>query len=507
MVFPSPFITLRGVSIRKTEKTVLKNLDWIIHESEHWAIVGPNGAGKTTLAEAIAGKGVVAKGEIQYHTQQKSGKLPGRVHMPGIELVSTETLQPLLRSSARYYQQRFNSLDAESAPLVREILVAQSASAEEISQMEEWASLLEIQPLLDRRLIKLSNGETKRVLLAKALLRRPALLILDNPFIGLDSQAREMLKTIINRITQSGTQLLLVASAAEELPEAITHVLQLENGRVTGMHDKEAFLRQTGEKHILYKSPLSDEALLPLLEPKIPDFSTAVRMQGVKVTYNGTNVLDCVDWTVLAGEKWALLGPNGSGKSTLLSLINGDNPQAYANDIGLFDRQRGSGESIWEIKRQIGFVSPELHLYYPPGISCLQVVASGHFDRIGGESSAFFRPYSPEQTTRTHTCFQALSIQPLMVQPFSRVSTGEQRLVLLARALVKNPPLLILDEPCQGLDFQHRERFNALVDRICSHPRRTLIYVTHYDDEIPACVTRILRLDKGKVVADTALLD
>ena len=218
-------------------------------------------------------------------------------------------------------------------------------------------------------------------------------------------------------------------------------------------------------------------------------------MRAVNAVYGGKKVLANIHWTVRKGEKWALRGPNGSGKSTLLSLITGDNPQAYANDLTLFDRPRGSGESIWDIKRRIGFVSPELHAHYTTPVPCWQVVASGYFESVGLHS-----PCTEPQKERIGACLGFLGIRHLGEELFTRISAGEQRMVLLARALVKDPPLLILDEPCQGLDRQHTEAFKSLVEHACRSAHRTLIYVTHYAGEIPGCVEKILRLDAGRVV-------
>ncbi|WP_439580986.1 ABC transporter ATP-binding protein [Dyadobacter bucti] len=197
------------------------------------------------------------------------------------------------------------------------------------------------------------------------------------------------------------------------------------------------------------------------------------------------------------GEKWALSGANGSGKSTLLSIITADNPQRFANDFELFDQKRGGvGASIWDIKQKIGHVSPELHLYFPRNTTVFKTIASGFFDATG----VFFKKLSDTQIERVHEVAELLHVHDLIEKDFSQLSKGQQRMVLLARALVKNPPLLILDEPCQGLDTEAIEYFKSVVDAICDTPERTLIYVSHYPEEIPGCVTKTLRLSKGKVM-------
>jgi molybdate transport system ATP-binding protein len=218
-------------------------------------------------------------------------------------------------------------------------------------------------------------------------------------------------------------------------------------------------------------------------------------MKHVKVQYGEHLILDDVNWIVKPNEKWALLGHNGAGKSTLLSLITGDNPQAYSNELYLFDRKRGSGESIWDIKRKIGFVSPELHQYFKAGSNCQQVVVSGFYDIIGST-----RAGTPEQQEHAASWMDILGIADHMKLPFTGVPESVQRLTLLARALVKEPPLLIFDEPCQGLDVQQKEHFKQVIDTLCNIMDLTLIFVTHYQEEIPSAVTKVLKLEKGRSI-------
>jgi molybdate transport system ATP-binding protein len=219
-------------------------------------------------------------------------------------------------------------------------------------------------------------------------------------------------------------------------------------------------------------------------------------MEAVSVCYDGVQVLSGVSWTVRAGERWVLLGPNGAGKTTLLSLILGDNPQAYANRISLFGQPRGSGESIWEIKARIGWVAPELESYIPPRTPCLDVACSGFFDSVG-----LFRPPTPGQRAAAAGLMERIGLRSLAAAPFGSVSGGQKRAVLVARALVKKPALLVLDEPCQGLDAAQRERILALVDSQAAGGGTALIYVTHDPLALPRSTTHLLRLEAGQVAA------
>jgi molybdate transport system ATP-binding protein len=219
---------------------------------------------------------------------------------------------------------------------------------------------------------------------------------------------------------------------------------------------------------------------------------TIIELHDVTVRYGAATILRNLNWTVRQGESWALLGPNGSGKTTLLSLIQGDHPQAYVNKVAVFGRQRGTGESLWELKKRIGWVSPELQLHFDDNVSVLNAVLSGFFDTIG-----LFEQPTPTQVTAARVRLALFDLLAHSEAPLFSLSAGLQRMTLLARALVKNPPLLILDEPCQGLDSQHRVRIIENVDALIRSKWATAIFVTHRQEEIPSSIKRVLRLSRN----------
>jgi len=522
------FLSLEGLTVTLGGRNVLNNLDLNILRNQQWAITGPSGSGKSVLAHTLMGR--------HFHSGQLTFFKP-------INKAIVEQQHRFLNRSGTsdlYYQQRFNASDADQTMTVLQELTpyfppqeisndGPSAGASVTPPVPvrpteknspprkisndgpsagasvtplaisagqdlltwEWLDHLHIRPLLARPLIQLSNGENKRVQLAIALLENPDLLILDNPFLGLDTEGRATLHHIINTLAEKGIQLLLITSP-RELPAAITHVARLEEGKWTFQGPREQFhpdVKPVREVSL-------DTGILGELQQYSPPvgFSTAVRMTDVHVYYGEKVLLEHIDWEVKKGERWNVSGPNGAGKSTLLSLITADNPQAYANDIWLFDRRRGSGETIWEVKQKIGFVSPELHLYFDYGATCSQVIASGLFDTIG-----LFRPLTDEQTRQASLWMKLLSLDDLRASRLAQLSTGQQRMVLLARALIKNPPMLILDEPCQGLDEEQTGYFRQLIGLLCEAFGTTLIYVSHYKEEIPDCVDRFLRLENGRI--------
>ncbi len=472
------FVALSCVSVSIGGNAILNNINLSIHNSEQWAIIGPSGSGKTTLAHVLYGS-VFYSGELDYHFPENSN-----TH---IELVEQQHhFKNLSNTGSFYYQQRFNASEADDSITVADALLGYADN-------DNWVKLLHLDSLLQKPLLQLSNGENKRLQLAKALLRRPSLLILDNPYIGLDIDGRKILHSILDAISQKGIRIILITNPAA-LPGCITHVAVIDRGILISTEKKEDYL----QKNILpqTKQTIDIELLHQLQQPHDDDFTLAVKMENVTIRYGEKTILHNINWEVKKGECWNLSGPNGAGKSTLLSLITADNPQAYANKIILFDKQRGTGETIWDIKKRIGFVSPELHLYFEQHASCYEVIASGLFDTIG-----LFRRLTPEQEDKIALWVKLMELDQFQHKRIFQLSASQQRMALLARALVKNPPLLILDEPAQGLDEIQAAYFKNLVNEICSIFKTTLIYVSHYSSDLPACVDHYLKLDNGFVIA------
>ena len=421
-----------------------------IMPDEQIAIVGPNAAGKTRLVEILTSRWPLLGGnEVHYHFE-------GATHRLASENIRVMTFRDSYGDTdATYYlQQRWNQHDiADDVPMVD-----------------------------GKPLISLSSGELRKYQLGKALASDPRLLVLDNPFIGLDPSARRQLRdTLAELIAQRHLQVILVVSRESDIPDFITHVIRVEPGC-----------------HCLPKEPFiytpkviqsSEDSARCHQRGVCPQSETILRFNQVSIRYGERTILDKLSWEVHKGEHWALCGDNGSGKSTLLSLVCADNPQAYACDIELFGRRRGTGESIWDIKRHIGYVSPEMHRAYLKDLPAIDIVASGLHDSIG----LYVRP-KPEQCETCLTWMRRFGIDGLENRTFLKLSSGEQRLCLLARAFVKSPDLLILDEPFHGLDDERRLMATRIIEQYCQDPAVTLVIVSHYEDELPACITHWIKL-------------
>jgi len=474
-------------TIIKIEKAVpridtlqFKNpIDWEIRNGEHWAVIGPNGAGKTLLIDILTGKHALKAGSITF--------AEGNTLSNVIKSVAFSDIYSLADIKNSYYQQRWNAGDEHDVPQVKELLT--KGDKERIRFLTDAFG---IHDLIEKPVNLLSSGELRKTLIVRSLLNRPRILVLDNPFIGLDVKSRGILNEVLQRLSEMDRlQIILILSNPGDIPSFITHIQPVYDKNLLPPVSREIFLADQQNADSLFKEkPVADIQNLKENDNENMAFEKALVFKNIHIRYGKRTILRNLDWTVKRGEKWALLGENGSGKSTLLSLVSGDNPQAYANDITLFDRKRGTGESIWDIKKRIGYISPEMHLYYLKNVRCLDVVGSGFFDTIG-----LYRTCNEQQLEHALKWMNVFDIEHIKDISFLNISTGEQRLVLLARVFVKNPDLLILDEPLHGLDVSNKRRVKKIIEEFCT-PEKALIYVTHYEEEIPEVVDKRLTLTK-----------
>lgn len=461
-----------------------KPVDFCLNAGEQLAVVGPNGGGKSILIDIITGKYPLLMNEVAYDFSPSSSNL-----------VSDNLRYITFRDSygdadgSYYYQQRWNSQDMENIPVVGDLL----PQCKDEQLKESLYTLFRIEEMLQKPIILLSSGELRKFQLTKTLLSGPRVLIMDNPFIGLDAGTRDLLKSLLAELIKViGLQVILVLSKSDDIPDFITHVITVEN-----MICGDKLPRSEYQGVCVPEKMLSDEKRQAILDMPYKDnlykAANVVKLNKVSIRYGERTILRELDWTVKCGEKWALSGENGAGKSTLLSLVCADNPQSYACDITLFDRKRGSGESIWEIKKHIGYVSPEMHRAYLKNIPAIDIVASGLHDSIGLYKH-------PKEEDRAVCLFwmDIFGVKQLADRSFLQLSSGEQRLVLLARAFVKDPELLILDEPLHGLDLYNRRLVKDVIETFCHRNDKTMIMVTHYKEELPACITDSLYLVRNR---------
>ncbi len=481
------FIDLKNTTMRIRDRLILAHTSWEIRRGQQWAVIGPNGAGKTSLVKALIGETPVVRGRIRRHHPMS--------RPVAIGYVSFEQHQKIIhreedRDEARFFAGRLDDY-LRTAELLFGAGPKHKAGDPSATRI---INRMGVAHLLDRGVRFLSTGEIRKVLIARALLKSPLLLILDEPFAGLDKRSRRRLTDTLRDLMRKGTQIILVTHRWEQIPPEISHVIYLREGRVVLKGKRRDVLNNKNIPGMCQNEPSPARPGCPgrpLRKHRYgKETPVLVRMKNVSVVYGGIQVLKNFSWTVRRGENWAVYGENGSGKTTLLNLITGGHLQAYANEIYLWGRRRGTGESVWEIKERVGLVSSEMQIDYRKSIQCIDVVLSGFFDSVG-----LYRSATPRQGEKARRWMDRLNLGPLMHRRMDHLSYGEKRLVLLARAMVKSPEMLCLDEPCHGLDPLNRQRVIDLVDYIGKETDTQLLYVTHYKDEKPACVTRELYLD------------
>ena len=340
--------------------------------------------------------------------------------------------------------------------------------------------------MLDRERIKLSSGQTRKMLITRAILSKPEVLVLDNPYIGLDAPSRAYLNDLLDQLVADLGMTLILSGQFTVLPKCISHRLNMSEESVIPELLHESIVQNTKAGQ--------PSAVLERIEDVWKDKQGAAksaevfRFEDVDISYGEKQLVKNINWNILRGDKWNLIGNNGSGKSTLISLMYGDNPQVYARKVFVFGNRRGQGESIWDIKQKIGFTSAEIHAYIDSNLSAIDVVLTGLFDKF----ELLNKPENRD-IEFAKSLLNYFNLLGCAEQEFAQLSTGNQRVVLLLRALIKAPPVLILDEPFQGFDELNIALARELIDTLMTD-RDTLIFISHFQTEVPKCVDQVMAL-------------
>lgn len=426
-------------------------------------LCGNNGSGKTTFAQ------ILEKGR-NFRTNKIIGST-GR--LPKIKGIEFNDIHSLPGVSVEYYQQRYEETMNDSIASVKEILGPQCDS----QLFKDLCEDFRLMDIVEKKINFLSSGELRKLLIIKVLLDVPDLLILDNPYIGLDSESRLKLNEVIRKIRESGKSVMLLIQDISEAPDFTDNYLYAANQLIT--EEKPNLHNFNYSAFEFVKTDIKDNTIEILCQ-----------LMNCRVKYDDITILENLNWEIKGGERWSLSGPNGSGKSTLLSLINADNPKGYCNNLYLFGKKRGSGESIWDIKKNIGYVSPEMQLHFHGSGTALEIVANGLNDTVG----LYVKPTS-KQKELAKKWLRHFHLTHLNDCLFKDLSSGEKQLVLIARSFIKEPKLLILDEPMHALDLRNKKIvFQTIEDFLNAHNDSSLIMVTHNPEELPSSITHHFKL-------------
>lgn len=489
-----PYICLEHIDVYAGEKHLLQDVSWTIRRGENWAIIGGNGAGKSTLTKVLRGEMWVSphsKGCVRYNFDGKGLTSSVAGVRKNIAVISPEQQES--------YHRLHLDMDAESAILsgFSDNFWFQGKPTEtERDSADNVIEILQIGDLVHKNTLALSQGQMRKILLARALVTAPQCLILDEFCNGVDSASRNQLLGLIEHIAGLGVQIVMTTHRATEIIPSITHVLKLENGRISKTGCRADMLEHFGTVAAVEEQKDQRGNLLP--KPKThgaaaesPDFLLQIR--GANVGQDGKMLLQDIDWEMLPQQNWAVLGRNGAGKSTFLKLVMGEIYPAFGGYVTRFGGNKNL--SLWDLRQLMGHVSAEMQAQFDLQLTGLETVLSGYFGSVG----LFQNPTHNQLQASEHLITQ-FGLQEYANRKLSTLSYGQVRKFLIARALVVQPKILILDEPCNGLDAPARQEFLTLLDQFVRESHTRLIMVTHHLDELIPVLSYVVVLEAGRMV-------
>lgn len=519
-IMGNSLISIQNCRIESNEKTIVPNLSWRMNDGEAWLVIGPNGGGKADFVNALAGKMSFVPNSLA----ESQGNFFS-VFADSVEMVSLERAAKLIEEERNNDESDYIEGGVDIGRTGRRFIAeGVLGPLKKTDELPAWANEMDshfavqlcgIEKILDRGLKYMSTGEIRRTLLARALISGKKLLVLSDPFAGLDAESRKILFDFFATIVSSQQtgkseypHIILCMERWHEIPDSITNVVEFANKQIVFNGTKEDYVArlaakqaQNEEEKSAKKEELSSNLTetiantSPLKQESADSEELLVEMNHVNVGWGDHQVLIDLNWKLKKGEHWLVRGPNGSGKTTFLELITGDNMQVYCNDVRLFGKKRGSGESIWDIKQKLGIVSYRLHVEYRMvgGTNLRNLIISGFRDSIG--------LYGAPTGVEIAVADKWLALGGFAGRErelFRDLSYGEQRAMLILRSVVKCPPILILDEPCHGLDEEYRAKILHLLELIAEKGTTTMLHVTHDPTERLSCEHHVLELRPGE---------
>ncbi len=488
-------VSIDNAQCRIGRQALLTIEHFAIEPGQHWCLFGPNGSGKTLLANLLAGKRLESSNYVSYGANFDLSR--------DLHIVSFEEQQRLWERDNRLDISEFSG-DAQDKGTEVEGLIRASRSKQDQNDklLADLIDQLALEEVLSKGIRFLSSGQVRKVLIARSLYAyrdgSPQLLILDDPLESIDRDSREQIRSTIEKTMSAQFSSLQLCRRAQDILPGVSHMAVMQRTSTRMQISRQgtlAELLRTSEFERVgalgTDATANLDALLPQETPIRKESEELIRLENVQASYGDSKVLVDVNWVMTGRDHVVIEGPNGCGKSTLLSLIDGENHKGYGQQVFLFGRLKGSGETIWETKKHFGIVSNELHNKYIKGWRVLDVVVSGFFDSVG-----LYDESGIAEVGQARRWIATLGLEQWEKQYYHEISFGQQRLVLLARAMIKKPRMLILDEPCVGLDDFHRQLILKVLDAIAERSLTNILYVTHVADEQPRCINQILRFKK-----------
>lgn len=466
-----------------------------LRRGQHWIIFGGNGAGKSALVQLLLGRLPQARTALSY-----AADFDPRTDVCE---VSFEEQQRLCALDNRFDISEFTD-SAQDIGTSVEALIVHGSSPDDTTRLESILQQLDIHSIRHQGIRYLSSGQMRRAMIARALYHQPALLVLDNPLESIDQHSAGKIQAALKDWMRADNAILFLCRRQQQTMPGMTHAMLMSNLEIMeqGVYND---VWPKISQSLLHKKPPLLPAALPLpCAGRAPaamavgdEHAALISLRGVDAAYGEKLVFKDLHFDMHRGDHVLLEGPNGCGKSTLLGLIDGDNHKAYGQAVYLFGQRRGSGESVWQIKSRFGVVSNDLHNRYVKGWRVLDVVVSGFFDSLG-----LYDDSGASEAACARDWLKVLGLSDVEREYYHELSFGQQRLVLLARAMVKQPLILVLDEPCVGLDDYHSELLLGMVDFIASQGKTQILFVSHSIDQTPACINTRLVFTRNAQQAD-----
>ena len=480
--------TIHNARCRISPRTLLQIDHFAINTGEHWCVFGPNGAGKTSLGKLLAGHMREANLYVKYSATFDVKR--------DVHLVSFEEQQRLWQRDDRFDISEFSASAQDQGTTVETLIRSSRIPAQQSEQLlRELILELALEPLRAQGIRYLSSGQMRKAMLARALYAHrdeaPQLIVLDDPLESIDKDSRQRIEACIGRFLTASNASLQLSRRQRDIPAYATHMLLMQELRSGAQGLRQDIERGPQYAEMVARRPASLTTLPAALAHRLAAKFTGqplIELRNVNVSYGEKHILSNINWQMLPHHHVLIEGPNGCGKSTLLSLIDGENHKGYGQELYLFGRRKGTGEAVWDVKARFGLVSNELHNRYVKGWHVLEVVVSGFFDSVG-----LYDNSGSSETNQAHAWLKAFDMAALEKYFYHELSFGMQRLVLLARAMVKAPAILVLDEPCVGLDDYHRQLVLQTLDLIATQTSTRLIYISHVEGEQPDCINQRLR--------------